>query len=185
MNLSEDENKQKYVKKCERCIRNTLLPNKYAFTCNLCAYNVIKRTNKLTEIQRNWINFINRLKYSKHKIFCICIEVYNIYGGNDYNKIGKALSTIKSKKTKFKRNLNRKIKSYVRTTQFGQDYYSRTATGYHIFGHDGFRLMRWLRFYHRAYYVNITFYDLVGSILKNLIETSWWPILRRSEGSSI
>ena len=41
------------------------------------------------------INFINRLKYAEQKIFCICIEVYKIYDGDDYDEIYKVLSTLK------------------------------------------------------------------------------------------
>ena len=33
------------------------------------------------------MNFINRLKYAEQKIFCICVDVYQIYEGDDYNKI--------------------------------------------------------------------------------------------------
>ena len=43
-------------------------------------------------------NFINRLKYAEQKIFCICIDVYKIYEGNDYDEIYKVLSTLKNEK---------------------------------------------------------------------------------------
>ena len=33
------------------------------------------------------INFINRLKYAERKIFCICVDVYQIYEGDDYGKL--------------------------------------------------------------------------------------------------
>ena len=46
------------------------------------------------------MNFINRIKYAEQKIFCICIEVYQLYEGNDYDKIYEALSTLKNKKIK-------------------------------------------------------------------------------------
>ena len=42
------------------------------------------------------LNFINRLKYAEHKVFCICIEVHKLYEGNDYDKIYEALSTLKN-----------------------------------------------------------------------------------------
>ena len=41
------------------------------------------------------MNFLNRLKFAEHKIFCICIEVYKIYEGNDFDKIYEALSKLK------------------------------------------------------------------------------------------
>ena len=43
------------------------------------------------------INFINRLKYAEVKIFCICIDVYKIYEGDDYDEIYKVLSILKNK----------------------------------------------------------------------------------------
>ena len=33
------------------------------------------------------MNFINRLKNAEHKILCICIEVYQLYESDDYDKI--------------------------------------------------------------------------------------------------
>ena len=46
------------------------------------------------------INFLNRLKYAGQKIYSIFIEVYQLYEGNDYDKIYEVLSTIKNKKLK-------------------------------------------------------------------------------------
>ena len=42
------------------------------------------------------INFINRLKYAEQKIFCICVDVYKIYEGYDYDETYKVLSTLKN-----------------------------------------------------------------------------------------
>ena len=95
MNLSEDQIIEKHAKKCGHCNRNTLLPYEYEHTCFLCGHNVIKRKNELSKIQRKKINFINRLKYAEQKIFCICIDVYKIYEGNDYDAIYKILAILK------------------------------------------------------------------------------------------
>ena len=64
-------------------------------TCFSCGYNVNKRKNELSKIQRKKINFINRLKYAEVKIFSICVDVHKIYEGNDYDEIYKVLSTLK------------------------------------------------------------------------------------------
>ena len=98
MELTEDEIIQKYGKHCGHCNRNTLLPYEYEFTCLSCGYNVNKRKHELSKIQRKEINFNNRLKYAEVKIFCICIEVYKIYEGDDFDEIYKILSTLKNKK---------------------------------------------------------------------------------------
>ena len=97
MNLSEDEIIQKYAKNCGHCNRNTLLPYEYEFTCIACGYNVNKRKHELSKKQRKKINFIIRLKYAEQKIFCICIDVYEIYDGDEYNKIYEVLSRIKKR----------------------------------------------------------------------------------------
>ena len=52
----------KYAKQCGNCSRNMLLPYEHEWSCVSCGYNVIKRKNELTKIQRKKINFINRLK---------------------------------------------------------------------------------------------------------------------------
>ena len=55
-------------------------------------YNVIKRKLERSKIHRKKINFIKRLIYAEQKIFCICVDVYKIYDGDDYDEIYKALS---------------------------------------------------------------------------------------------
>ena len=100
MELREDEIMQKYAKKCLHCNRNMLLPYEYEWTCISCGFNINKRKHELSKIQRKKINFISRLKYAEQKIFCICIDVYKIYEGDDYDKIYEVLSTLKNKKLK-------------------------------------------------------------------------------------
>ena len=95
MELTEDELIQKYAKKCGHCNRNTLLPYECEFTCFSCGYNVNKWKHELPKLQREKLNFINRLKYAEQKIFCICIDLYMIYDGNNYDEIYKVLSTLK------------------------------------------------------------------------------------------
>ena len=43
-------------------------------------------------------------------------------------------------------------------------------------GHDSFRLKKRLAYYDRSYYINIIYYNILGSILKSLIEFSEWSI---------
>ena len=97
MELTEDEIIQKYAKCCGHCNRNTLLTYEYEVTCFSCGYNVNKRKHELSKIQRKEINFINRLKYAEVKIFSICVNVYKIYEGDDFEEIYKVLSTLKNK----------------------------------------------------------------------------------------
>ena len=100
MELTEDEIIKKYAKKCGHCNRNTLLPYEYEFTCFSCGYNVNKRKHELSKIQRKKINFINRLKNSEVKIFSVCVDLYKVKEGNDFNEIYKVLSTFKKIKNK-------------------------------------------------------------------------------------
>ena len=74
MELTDDENIKKCAKHCGRCNRNTLQPHEYEWTCVSCNYNAIKRKHELSKKQPR--NFINRLKYSQFKIFCICVDIY-------------------------------------------------------------------------------------------------------------
>ena len=95
MEMTEDQIIEKYAKRCGHCNRNTLLPYEYEWFCFSCNYVVSKRKNELSKIQRKKINFINRLKYAEVKIFSICVDVYKIYEGDDYDEIYKVLSTLK------------------------------------------------------------------------------------------
>ena len=164
MELTEDQIIEKYAKNCGHCKRNTLLPYEYEFTCFSCGYNVNKRKHQLSKIQRKKINFINRLKYSEQKLFCICIDLYKIYDGNDYDEIYKVLSTLKNKKLKINNILIEIYKDMIKNPDFEQNYWSRTAIGIYKIGHESVRLIRWICYYDRSYYGNINYYDLMGSV---------------------
>ena len=87
MNLSEDQNIEKYAKHCGHCNRNTSLPYEYDWSRLSCGYNVNKRKHELSKIQRKKINFINRLKYTEVKMIFICVDIYKIYESDDFDKI--------------------------------------------------------------------------------------------------
>ena len=164
MELTEDQIIEKYAKNCGHCNRNTLLPYEYEWFCFSCNYVVSKRKNELSKIQRKKINFINRLKYAEQKIFCICIDVYKIYEGDDYDEIHKVLSTLKNRKLKINNILIEIYKDMLLTPNFEQNYWSGTAKGINKIGHDSIRLMKWICSYDRSYYENIIYYDLMSSI---------------------
>ena len=170
MELTEDEIIEEYAKRCGQCNRNTLLPYEYEFTCFSCGYNVNKRKHELSKIQRKKINFMNRLKYAEQKIFCICVDLYKIYDGNDYKEIFGDLSTLKNKKLKINNILIEKYKNMLENSDFEQNYWSKTATGLYNIGHDSIRLIKWICYYDRSYYENINYYDLMGSICRYIIE---------------
>ena len=65
-----------------------------------------------------------------------------------------------------------------------QVYWSRTSQGVYEIAHDSIRLMRWICYHDWSYHENVSYYDLMGSVLKFLIEVSWWSMLRRSKRSS-
>ena len=173
MELTEDEIIQKYGKNCGHCNRNTLLPYEYEYTCFSCGYNVNKRKNELSKIQRKKINFINRLKYAEVKIFSICVDVYKIYDGDNYDEIYKILSTLKNKKLKINNNIIEIYKDMLRNPNFEQNKYSLTSSGIYKIGHDSIRLMKWICYYDRSYYENINYYDMMGSVCKYLISHNY------------
>ena len=172
MQLSEDENIEKNAEHCGHCKRKTLSPYENEWTCFSCGYNVIKRKHELFEIQRKKINIINRLKYAEQKSFCICIDVYKINEGDDYDKMYDALLTLKYKKSKTSNVLFENNKNMLENPDFEQDRYSRTIIGIHKIGHDTIRLMKWLAFYDRSSYENIYYHDMMGSVLKSSNEVS-------------
>ena len=164
MELTEDEIIQKDAKQCRHCNRNTLSPYEFEWSCFSCNYVVSKRKDELSKIQRKKINFINRLKYAEVKIFSICVDVYKIYEGDDYNEIYKILSTLKNKKLK-KNTIIDIHEDMLRNPNFEQNKYSITSTGIYRIGHDSIRLIKWFCYYDRSYYENINYYDLMASIL--------------------
>ena len=157
MGISEDEIIQKYGKNCGHCNRNTLLPYEYEWSCFSCGFNVNKRKHELSKIQRKKINFINRLKYAEIKIFSICVDLYKIYEGDDYDEIYKVLSILKNKKLKINIISIEKYKDMLKNPNFEQNKYSLTSTGIYKIGHDSIRLMKWICFIDRSYYENINY----------------------------
>ena len=172
MELTEDRIIEKYAKKCLHCNRNTLLPYEYEWSCFSCNYVVSKRKHELSKIQRKKMNFINRLKYAEVKIFSICVGVYKIYEGDNYEEIYTILSKLKNKKLKIDNILIEINKDMLRNPNFEQNRYSVTSKGIYKIGHDSVRLMKWICYYDRSYYENINYYDMMGSICKHLIEIS-------------
>ena len=106
------------------------------------------------------------------KIFSICVDVYKVYEGDDFDEIYKVLSTLKNKKIKINNNLIEKYKNMLENSDFEQDYWSRTAQGVYKIGHDTIRIMKWICYYDRSFYENINYYDLMASVCKHLNEIS-------------
>ena len=172
MHITEDENIQKYGKRCGHCNRNTLFPYEYEYTCFSCGFNVNKRKHELSKTQRKKISFINRLKYAEVKMFSICVDLYKIYEGNDFDEIYKVLSTLKNKKLKINNILIEKYRGMLENPDFEQNKYSITSTGIYKIAHDSIRLMKWICYYDRSYYEKINYHDLMGPVCKPLNEIS-------------
>ena len=122
MEITEDQIIKKYGKRYGHCNRNMLLPYEYEFTCLSCGYSVNKRKHELSKIQRKKINFINRLKHAELKIFCISVDVNNIYESNDYDKLHESLSTLKNKKLKIIIILIGNYRDMLENPVFEHDY---------------------------------------------------------------
>ena len=172
MELTEDEIIHEYRKRCGHCNRNTLLPYEYEFTCFSCGFCVNKRKDEVSKIQLKKINFINRLKDAEVKIFSICVDVYKINEGDDFDEIYKDLSTLKNKKLKLNNTLTKTYKDMLLNPNFEQNKYSLTSAGIYKKAHDSIRLMKWICYYDKSYFENINYYDLMGSICKHLNEIS-------------
>ena len=148
----------------------------YHLNMNLLASHVdITYTNEsMNSLKYNErkLNFINRLKYAEAKIFSICVDVYKIYEGDDYDEIFKVLTTLKNKKLKINNTLIEIYKDMIKNPVFEQNYWSRTAKGIYKIGHDSVRLKKFICYYDRSYYANINYYDLMGGICNHLNEIS-------------
>ena len=109
-----------------------------------------KRKHELSKIQRKKLNFINRLKYAEVKIISICVDLYKIYEGDNYDEIYKILSTLKNKKLKINNKLIEIYKDLLNNPNFEQNKYSLILTGIYKIGNDSIRLMKWICYYDRS-----------------------------------
>ena len=82
------------------------------------------------------------MKYAEQKIFCICLETYKIYEGNDFDKIYEVLSTIENKQVKTNNISIEKYKEMSENPDIEQEHWSRTAEGIYKTRHDSIRLMK-------------------------------------------
>ena len=65
-----------------------------------------------------------------------------------------------------------KYEIMLENSDFEQDHWSRTAESICKIGHDSIRFLKCICYYDRTYYENISFYDLMGSVLECLNEIS-------------
>ena len=73
-------------------------------------------------------------------IFFVCLDVYQLYEGDDFDKIDEVLSKLKNRKLKIINILIEKYKDM--NPDFEQDLHSRTAGGIYKIGQDSFKLMK-------------------------------------------
>ena len=100
MNLSEDEVIEIYAKQCFHLIEiHYYHTNKNGLAFNVATMLFNENINPL-KINEKKIKFINRLKNAEHNLICICIDVYEIYESDDYDKIYEVLTSLNNKKLK-------------------------------------------------------------------------------------
>ena len=135
---------------------------------------LIKIKRKLSKTSKKNMNFINRIKEAKHKIFCNCVDVYKICDGNGFDKIYDVLSELKNKKLEINILVIEKYKKKNEHPDFEQNYYSKTTQGPYKVSHFSIKLRKWLDQYDRSFFEKINYFDLMGSILTCLDEISEW-----------
>ena len=96
MELTEDQIIEKNWKIFRYCKRKTLPPYEYEFSCLSCEFNKTKK-HELSKFQRKKNKFHKSIKICRTNFFCIFVDVYKIYEGNDYDKIYEVLLTLENK----------------------------------------------------------------------------------------
>ena len=138
-----------------------MLPYEYEYTCYFCNHNIFKTKEQLSNLSKKKQNFALRLNYAKKKISTICVDVAQIYFGDDYNIMFDIVSGLKYRKLNFKPEL---IKYYKMIPEnFYEDQCSKQAKSIYKIGYKAISLMVFLC--QCQYYHNINSYDLLGSIL--------------------
>ena len=77
------------------------------------------------------------------------------------------MSALKIIKLKINDILVEKYKVMLENPNFEQNiFFSKTSTGINNIGHDSLRILKWFTHNDRSYYININYYDRMGSVLK-------------------
>ena len=100
------------------------------------------------------------------------MEVCKTYEGIDYDKIYEAFPKLRNTKLEINIMLFDRYKDMLENPDFEQNLFSKTAKGIYKTGHDSNRLMNRLAYNDRSCYLNINYYDSMGSILKYIKELS-------------
>ena len=79
-------------------------------------------------------------------MFSICVDVYKIHEGDDFDEIYEVFSKLKNEKLKINNTLFEIYKDMLENSDFEQNYWSRTATSFYKICHDSIRLMKWMCF---------------------------------------
>ena len=100
-----------------------MLPYEYEYTCYFCNHTIIKTKKQLSIFSKKKQNFALRLNYAKKKILTICVDIAQIYFGDDYNIMFEVLSGLKYRKLNIKCEL---IKYYkLKPENFYEDQCSK------------------------------------------------------------
>ena len=161
MILTDDEIIKKYGKNCPSCDRKTMLPYKNEYTCYFCDHSNFKTKEQLSNFSKKKQNFSLSLNYGKKKILTICVDIAQIYFGDDYNTMYEVLSGLKYRKLNVKSELFKYYK--LMTENFYEDQCSKQAKYIYKVGYKAIALMVFL--YQCQYYNNVNYHDLLGSVL--------------------
>ena len=106
------------------------------------------------------------MKNAEHKKICICIDGYQIYQDNDFDKVSEALSEVKNRKLKNKDIFTEIYKGSNENllNETEKNYCSRATIGIQEIGNVFLRLMNWLSSYDRPHYKK-NCSDLMSSVL--------------------
>ena len=88
-------------------------------------------------------------------MFSICVDVYKIHEGDDYDKIYEVSKTLRNKKLKINNTLFEVSRDLIKNPNFEQNKYSKTSNGIYKIAHDSIRLMKWICYFDRSFYESI------------------------------
>ena len=154
---------------CSSCKQNDWLEFDRGYYCTNCEYIINKQKHQIDKkVLRQDHVFSNRLNYANKKIREIWMNMVNTTYNTTQDMIDN-LQQLKGKaKLKFYKNINNyytemKIKNF----QTQQDPFARNAQGISKIYHEVFLLMKLLQTKPQVKIMNINYYDLYYTVIKN------------------
>ena len=168
-------NIQKKIPNCPSCKRKKRIDFDKGYYCRNCEYIINKQKHQIDKkVLRQNREFSTRLNYANKKIREKFYSMVNTSNNSTEEKINKLQSLKGKTKLKFYKNLGHFYDNM--NIRFDQDPFAKNAQSISKIYHEVLLLMKFLQTKPEVKKINISYYDLYYTVIKNRDVKKLWEI---------